>query len=105
MLAQHLHQLLARHPEFEAMARSVNVTTFRYVPLDLRPHVGSESVERYLDELNQDLLTAVEKRSGEAFLSNALSAEFSASVHREFPYISAGPFRCCPFGQRSRPNE
>ena len=45
------------------MSESVSVTTFRYVPLDLRPHVGSESVERYLNELNQDLLTAVE-RSG-----------------------------------------
>jgi len=41
------------------------------VPPDLRPHLGSEKVENYLSQLNQNLLTAVEK-SGEAFLSNAL---------------------------------
>ena len=36
-----------------------------------RPQLGSEKVESYLNQLNQHLLTAVEK-SGEAFLSNAL---------------------------------
>jgi hypothetical protein len=41
------------------------------VPRDLKPQLGTEAVEKYLDELNQQLLTAVEK-SGEAFLSNAL---------------------------------
>jgi aromatic-L-amino-acid/L-tryptophan decarboxylase len=71
LLARHLHQLLARHPEFEATTQSLSITTFRYVPPDLRPQLGSERVENYLNQLNQDLLTAVEK-SGEAFLSNAL---------------------------------
>ena len=71
LLARHLHQLLARHPEFEAMTQSLSITTFRYVPPDLRPQLGSEKVENYLSQLNQHLLTAVEK-SGEAFLSNAL---------------------------------
>ena len=71
LLARHLHQLLARHPEFEAMTQSLSITTFRYVPPDLRPQLGSEKVENYLSLLNQHLLTAVEK-SGEAFLSNAL---------------------------------
>jgi aromatic-L-amino-acid decarboxylase len=41
------------------------------VPLDLQSRVPSEEVDAYLNRLNQDLLTAVEK-SGEAFLSNAL---------------------------------
>jgi glutamate/tyrosine decarboxylase-like PLP-dependent enzyme len=71
LLARHLHQLLARHPEFEASAQNLSITTFRYVPADLRSELGSEVVERYLNELNQRLLTAVEK-SGEAFLSNAV---------------------------------
>ena len=71
LLARHLHQLLARHPEFEAMTQSLSITTFRYVPPDLRPQLGSEKVENYLSLLNQHLLTAVEN-SGEAFLSNAL---------------------------------
>ena len=35
-LAQHLHQLLADHPEFEATTQSLSITTFRYVPPDLR---------------------------------------------------------------------
>ena len=71
LLARHLHQLLAHHPEFEATTQSLSITTFRYVPPDLRPQLGSEKVEKYLNQLNQNLLTAVEK-SGEAFLSNAL---------------------------------
>ena len=71
LLARHLHQLLARHPEFEAASQNLSITTFRYVPADLRPQLGSEKVENYLSRLNQNLLTAVEK-SGEAFLSNAL---------------------------------
>jgi len=71
LLARHLHQLLARHPEFEATTQNLSITTFRYVPPDLRPQLGSEKVENYLSRLNQNLLTAVEK-SGEAFLSNAL---------------------------------
>jgi aromatic-L-amino-acid/L-tryptophan decarboxylase len=71
LLARHLHQLLAHHPEFEATTQSLSITTFRYVPPDLKPQLGSEKVENYLNQLNQHLLTAVE-RSGEAFLSNAL---------------------------------
>ena len=71
LLARHLHQLLDRHPEFEATSQGLSITTFRYVPPDLRPHLGSGKVESHLNRLNQELLTAVEK-SGEAFLSNAV---------------------------------
>ena len=73
LLARHLHQLLAHHPEFEPTTQSLSITTFRYVPPDLRSQLGSVEIENYLNELNQNLLTAVEK-SGEAFLSNALVA-------------------------------
>ncbi len=73
LLARHLHQLVADHPEFEAATQSLSITTFRYVPPDLRARVGSEKVETYLNQLNQQLLTALEK-SGEAFLSNAVIA-------------------------------
>jgi glutamate/tyrosine decarboxylase-like PLP-dependent enzyme len=71
LLAGHLHELMASHPEFEATSHHLSITTFRYVPQDLRAYLGSKETEQYLDQLNQDLLTAVEK-SGEAFLSNAL---------------------------------
>jgi len=60
LLARHLHELLAQHPEFEPMSQSI--TTFRYVPRELRPQLGSEKVESYLDELNQKLLTALSRR-------------------------------------------
>ncbi|MGH9144036.1 MAG: pyridoxal phosphate-dependent decarboxylase family protein [Vicinamibacterales bacterium] len=71
LLARHLHCLLDQHPEFEATSQSLSITTFRYVPGDLKGQIGSESTEAYLNRLNQSLLTAVEK-SGDAFLSNAL---------------------------------
>jgi glutamate/tyrosine decarboxylase-like PLP-dependent enzyme len=71
LLAKHLHHLVAGHPEFEAMTQSLSITTFRFVPPDLRPQLGSAEVESYLSVLNQNLLAAVEK-SGEAFLSNAV---------------------------------
>ena len=70
-LARQLHRLLGAHPEFEAMTSELSITTFRYVPTELRAAVGSAEVERYLNELNQKLLTAVEQ-SGEAFFSNAV---------------------------------
>jgi aromatic-L-amino-acid decarboxylase len=59
------------HPEFEATSQSLSITTFRYVPADLRSQIGSAQVEQYLNQLNQELLTAVDK-SGDAFLSNAV---------------------------------
>ncbi|HEV3063508.1 MAG TPA: aminotransferase class V-fold PLP-dependent enzyme [Vicinamibacterales bacterium] len=70
LLARHLHALVARHPDLEATSQSLSITTFRYVPADLRPQLGSEEVETYLDELNRRVLTAVEQ-CGDAFLSNA----------------------------------
>jgi len=70
-LARHLHQLVSRHPELEAITQGLSITTFRYVPPDLRPQIGSERVESYLNDLNQRVLTALET-GGEAFLSNAL---------------------------------
>jgi glutamate/tyrosine decarboxylase-like PLP-dependent enzyme len=70
-LAAHLCTSLRAHPAFEALTRALSITTFRFVPPDLRGRVGAEDVERYLDRLNRQILTAVE-RSGEAFLSNAV---------------------------------
>ena len=70
-LAARLHELMQHHPAFEAISRSLSIATFRYVPEDLRAERGSPAVETYLNNLNQDLLTRVEK-SGDAFLSNAV---------------------------------
>ena len=70
-LARHLHRLVEADPEFEATSQSLSITTFRYVPRDLSSQGGSDAVATHLDDLNQQLLTLVE-RSGEAFLSNAI---------------------------------
>jgi aromatic-L-amino-acid/L-tryptophan decarboxylase len=70
-LAGHLYELASAHPELEAVSLNLSIATFRYVPRDLRSRVGAPEVERYVNDLNQRLLTALEK-SGEAFLSNAV---------------------------------
>ena len=67
-LSRHLHALVREHPEFEALTQHLSITTFRYVPRDL---AGSPDAEDYLQRLNQELLSRVE-RSGDAFLSNAM---------------------------------
>jgi aromatic-L-amino-acid/L-tryptophan decarboxylase len=70
-LARELHAMVARHPLLEALTQGLSITTFRYVPADLRERIGTPDVEAYLNTLNQDLLTRVEQ-SGEAFLSTAV---------------------------------
>jgi len=60
-----------QHPEFEPMTQHLSITTFRYVPADLRASIGTADTEQRLERLNQDLLSRIE-RSGEAFLSNAV---------------------------------
>jgi glutamate/tyrosine decarboxylase-like PLP-dependent enzyme len=70
-LAGHLHALVQGHPDFEAMTQHLSIATFRYVPRDLRSRPPTPASEEYLQQLNQELLTRVE-RSGEAFLSNAI---------------------------------
>ena len=70
-LSRHLHTLVQAHPDFEALTQHLSITTFRYVPHDLRTSVGARDTEQYVEKLNQALLWRVE-RSGEAFLSNAM---------------------------------
>jgi aromatic-L-amino-acid/L-tryptophan decarboxylase len=70
VLARHLYELAVDHPELEAITHNLSITTFRYVPLELRASVGSQQTEAYLNRLNQQLLVSIEN-SGEAFVSNA----------------------------------
>jgi aromatic-L-amino-acid decarboxylase len=70
-LSRKLYRLMQEHPEFEALTQSLSITTFRYVPSDLRSRIGEPGVEEALNRLNEDLQAVVEK-SGEAFLSNAV---------------------------------
>jgi glutamate/tyrosine decarboxylase-like PLP-dependent enzyme len=77
MLARHLHELMTRHTDFQALSQGLSIATFRFVPSDLRSQLGAADVETYLNRLNQELLTRVEK-SGEAFLSNAIIGDVFA---------------------------
>jgi glutamate/tyrosine decarboxylase-like PLP-dependent enzyme len=70
-LARHLHELVQQHPDFEAMTQHLSIATFRYVPQDIRSTPFTPHTEEYLQRVNQEVLTRVE-RSGEAFLSNAV---------------------------------
>jgi aromatic-L-amino-acid decarboxylase len=69
LLAQELYRLVEAQPELQGFTQGLSTTTFRHVPPDLTP--GSEQVEAYLNRLNAELLSRLQ-RSGEAFLSNAV---------------------------------
>src|SRR5204863_10142857 len=70
-LARKLYELMDEHPEFEALTLNLSITTFRYVPKELRAKLGDPQVEEQLNALNKDLLAKLVK-SGQAFLSNAI---------------------------------
>ncbi len=60
-----------RQPELQLMTQQLSITTFRYVPADLRATIGEEPTERHLNALNRELLDRLQ-RGGEAFVSNAV---------------------------------
>jgi glutamate/tyrosine decarboxylase-like PLP-dependent enzyme len=60
-----------RHPELQLMSQALSITTFRYVPADLRSTIGDPGTEQHLDALNRTLLDRTQS-SGEAFVSNAV---------------------------------
>ena len=71
-LARELYRIVGTQPELQAFTQDLSITTFRYVPPDLLP--GSPEIESYLNALNAELLTQLQKR-GEVFLSNAVLEE------------------------------
>ena len=70
-LAQLMADAVARHPELELMTQALSITTFRYVPADLRSTRGDADVAAYLDRLNTSILDALQ-RGGDIFVSNAV---------------------------------
>ena len=68
-LAQKLFTLCEAHPELEAHYCKLSITTFRYVPEDLRGDTGGNA--EYLNELNEKLLTELQE-GGDLFVSNAV---------------------------------
>jgi glutamate/tyrosine decarboxylase-like PLP-dependent enzyme len=72
-LSRAMADAVRRSDELELITQALSITTFRYVPRDLRPKLGEEAVERYLDALNRNVLDRLQ-HGGEAFVSNAVVA-------------------------------
>jgi len=70
-LSQTMAQAISRHTELELMTQDLSITTFRYVPLDLRTSLQEAQIEAYLDALNREILDRLQ-RGGETFVSNAV---------------------------------
>ena len=70
-LAARFHGLASAHAELEALTHALSITTFRYIPRDLRGRASQPAVGTYLNELNEAVQARME-RSGRAFVSNAV---------------------------------
>jgi aromatic-L-amino-acid/L-tryptophan decarboxylase len=70
-LARAFHRLAEQDEELEALTQHLSITTYRYVPVDLRDRRGEAEVRDYLNALNQEIQERME-RSGRAFVSHAL---------------------------------
>ena len=70
-LSRALADAVRRTPELECMTQDLSITTFRYVPTDLRARTGEPAVAAHLDALNRELLDRLQ-RGGEVFVSNAV---------------------------------
>jgi aromatic-L-amino-acid decarboxylase len=70
-LSQAMAQAISRHAELELMTQTLSITTFRYVPRDLRTTLQEAQVGTYLDTLNREVLDRLQ-RGGETFVSNAV---------------------------------
>ena len=71
-LSRAMADAVGRHAELQLVTQELSITTFRYVPRDLRhERRRAGQVERHLDALNRELLDRLQ-RGGEAFVSNAV---------------------------------
>ena len=70
-LARELHALAAASDELEALTQVLSITTFRYVPADLRARRDDKETREYLNRLNTALLSKLQEE-GTVYLSNAV---------------------------------
>jgi glutamate/tyrosine decarboxylase-like PLP-dependent enzyme len=70
-LSRTMADAVRRSASLQLVTQDLSITTFRYIPPDLRAQAGDETVERHLDALNRTLLDRLQRR-GEAFVSNAV---------------------------------
>ena len=70
-LSRELYALAAAHDELEALTNALSITTFRYVPTDLREQRHDKGTSEYLNRLNTALLAKLQEE-GVVYLSNAV---------------------------------
>jgi glutamate/tyrosine decarboxylase-like PLP-dependent enzyme len=70
-LSQTMAEAVTRHADLQLLTQNLSITTFRYVPRDLRPKLTEPAVELRLDALNRELVDRLQ-RGGETFVSNAV---------------------------------
>jgi len=70
-LSRDMAEAISECDELQLVTQDLSITTFRYVPRDLRSNLGDAAVESHLNALNQTLLDRLQ-RGGEAFVSNAV---------------------------------
>jgi len=70
-LARRMYERVDAHPELEALTNALSITTFRYVPPGLPASLSPDERTRYLNELNESLLTRLQE-GGAVYLSNAV---------------------------------
>ena len=70
-LAERLFRRLGSEPDFDAVTHNLSITTFRYVPPQLRDRQDRPDVRETIDDLNRRIQARLE-RSGDAFVSNAV---------------------------------
>jgi aromatic-L-amino-acid/L-tryptophan decarboxylase len=70
-LSKLLYEEVAQHPELEAVTQGLSITTFRYVPKELRERSSEPDIVKYLNDVNTALLSNLQT-GGEVFVSNAV---------------------------------
>jgi glutamate/tyrosine decarboxylase-like PLP-dependent enzyme len=70
-LSRAMADAVAGTPELEPFTQALSITTFRFVPADLRPRAAEPRVAEYIDALNKRVLERIQA-GGEAFVSNAV---------------------------------
>jgi aromatic-L-amino-acid/L-tryptophan decarboxylase len=72
-LSRAMAEAIRRRPDLDVVTQDLSITTFRYIPSDLRARLDDQATAAYIDRLNRELLDRVQ-RGGEAFISNAVIA-------------------------------
>jgi glutamate/tyrosine decarboxylase-like PLP-dependent enzyme len=70
-LSRRMFDVIAARPDFEAVTQGLSITTFRYVPEELRARRNDPAVNQHLNDLNTAILSHLQV-AGDLFVSNAV---------------------------------